>query len=66
LRKKDDVTISITDAKGALVSQFILNDVAAGRSQHTTEIDTLLKGGIYFLTFETSESKVTRKLILRR
>ncbi len=66
LRKKDDVTISITDAKGALVSQFILNDAAAGRSQHTTEIDTLLKGGIYFLTFETSESKVTRKLILRR
>lgn len=66
LRKKDDVTISITDVKGALVAQFILNDVAAGRSQHTTEIDTLLKGGIYFLTFETSESKVTRKLILRR
>ena len=66
LKSKDDVTISINDAKGSLVSQFTLKDVAPGQNKHTTEINKLAKGGIYFLTLETSDHKVTRKLILRR
>lgn len=63
LTKKEAVKISITDTKGTIVAQFEVKDTNVGKNSYTTIIDELTHS-VYFVTFETSNETVTRKLIV--
>ena len=66
LLKRENVTISILDAKGSIMSTKELSNLNLGTNAYTTSIDSVTNGGVYFVTLETSNNKVTRKLILKR
>lgn len=66
LDRNDDVKISIIDTKGALISHTQLKNLNKGENYYSTKIDKLSGGSIYFITFESSGKKVTRKLVLER
>ena len=66
LTKKEDVTISILDAKGALVDKVLLKGLSAGKNQYSKNISNLTDGSVYFISLETSTEKATHKLIIAR
>ena len=66
LESRDDVTISIADVKGSIVSTTQLKNLKSGRNEYKTTLNGLAKEGVFFITLETSREKVTRKLILKR
>lgn len=66
LTKNEDVTISILDAKGALIDEVILNGLSAGKNQYSKNIRNLTDGSVYFISLETSTEKATHKLIIAK
>jgi hypothetical protein len=66
LSKKDDVKISILDAKGALIDEILLKDLKQGKNQYSKNISKLTGGSVYFISLETSTEQATHKLIIAK
>jgi hypothetical protein len=66
LKNKDNVRISIADAKGSMLLNTVLKNLNAGTNEYKTTLNNFSKGAIFFVTLETTNEKVTRKLILRK
>ncbi|MFK7923833.1 MAG: T9SS type A sorting domain-containing protein [Bacteroidia bacterium] len=65
LTKKEDISLVIFNEQGALVEEIKLEKLLIGKNTFSTSIDHLAKGGIYFISLETEEGEITRKLIVR-
>ena len=66
LSQKEDVTLTVSDIKGAIVDQITLTDLSVGLNQYEKEMTGLSKGGVYFITLESSQHKKTHKLVIRK
>lgn len=58
------VTVSISDAKGSLLYKTLLDNVNIGENTFHKQIDTLSKGGVYFITVETNYETATQKIVV--
>ncbi|MDB9775042.1 T9SS type A sorting domain-containing protein [Vicingaceae bacterium] len=65
LLRKEDVSISILDAKGSLIDKIALPNSNSGENEFKKNITDLTRGSIYFITVETSTEKITHKLIVK-
>lgn len=61
-----EVTISIFDAKGALIDKILLTDLKVGRNHYTENMNSLMNGSVYFISLETSSEQITHKLIVAK
>ncbi len=66
LSKKENVTISIVDTKGALIEKTILTGLNPGPNNFKKTITNLAKGSVYLISIETASEKLTHKLIVKR
>ncbi len=66
LTQPENVTISIFDAKGAIIAQEVVSGLSAGKNTITKEVRKLKNGRSYFIQLETSTDKVTHKLIIEK
>jgi len=64
LPEKEDVTLSISDTKGALIEKTLLTNLNPGKNIFTKNIDKLTNGSVYYISLETAKDQVTRKLII--
>ncbi|RYM34209.1 T9SS type A sorting domain-containing protein [Brumimicrobium glaciale] len=64
LTKKEEVTISILDSKGALMDKILLQNLTAGKNVYSKNISKLTGGNVYFISLETATEKATHKLIV--
>jgi len=65
LKQKEDVLITVTDINGSLFKQFQLSNTKYGNNKVSLDVLNLTKKGIYLVSLETKEEKVTRKLVLK-
>lgn len=66
LSKKEDVTLSIIDVKGALIDKIPLTNLNVGKNHYTMNLNGLMNGSVYFISLETSTEQITRKLIIAK
>jgi hypothetical protein len=66
LSNKEDVTISIYDAKSALIDKIRLTNLNAGKNHYTENMNNLINDSVYFISLETSGEKITHKLIIAK
>lgn len=66
LSVEEEVTISIFDAKGALIDKILLTDLKVGRNHYTENMNSLMNGSVYFISLETSSEQITHKLIIAK
>jgi hypothetical protein len=66
LTKKEDVTISIIDTKGALIDKAILTNLYPGENNYKKTVANLTKGSVYLISVETATEKLTHKLIIAK
>ncbi len=66
LSKRDDVTISIFDMKGALLNKTLLENLNEGKNHYSKELNNLTSGNVYLISLETSTEKITQKLIIKK
>ncbi|MER3329901.1 MAG: T9SS type A sorting domain-containing protein, partial [Candidatus Kapaibacterium sp.] len=66
LKSNDIVRISITDVKGKQIDDITFTNQTAGKHTYTKTVEALVNGGIYFLTIETKNETITRKLVIER
>jgi hypothetical protein len=64
LSKREDVMLSILDMKGTLIHKILLTNLMSGENIYTQDINPLAKGGVYFISFETSTEQRMQKLII--
>lgn len=64
LAKKEKVTIFILDTEGSLIVKTDMANLNKGENRVSMKVDNLTGGNMYFVTFETSGDKITRKLIV--
>ncbi len=64
LSQKSDVKISISDKNGKKIEEKTLTGLPVGENLYRKAVKDLDKGGIYFLTVETSFEKSTHKIVV--
>lgn len=64
LEKADNVKITLTDMTGKIIEDVFLENLEAGENTFNKRIRNLSKGGIFFLTIETSSERAVQKIII--
>jgi hypothetical protein len=64
LKKEVPVTVTINNSKGELLDRSILNTLKSGENTFSKRIENLTKGGVFFVTIETSYEKASQKIIV--
>ena len=62
LVKKENVTLSIYDLKGALLDRVKLPNLSQGVNHFQKKMDKFQNGNVYFISIETATQKATHKL----
>jgi len=65
LKKKENVTLSIYDSKGALIEQSILTEVRAGHNNLLKELKRIHVVGECIVEIETSSGRMSRKVMVK-
>ena len=61
-----DVKLSLYTLDGKKIEEKILKDLKVGQNTFERKIRTISKGGIFLLTLETPNEKITRKIIIQQ
>ena len=64
LDKIKDVKIKIHDINGQLIKEEFVKDVAAGQQVYAEKLNGLVFGSVFFVTLETGDEKVSRKVVV--
>ncbi len=66
LKEDTDVKISLVDQDGRIVENSLLKGMKAGEQVFEKKIPFIAKGATYYLTIETGNEKVVRKIVMAR
>lgn len=66
LIKESDVKLRITDVEGKLIDEVKFVNQKRGSQSYSKIIESLVNGSVYFLSIETSNETVTRKLVIEK
>ncbi len=63
-RNTGEVKLTISDTGGRLIKNTVLKNLQAGENTYTEGVKDFIKGGIYYITIETTYEKATQKIIV--
>ncbi|PWH85078.1 T9SS type A sorting domain-containing protein [Brumimicrobium oceani] len=66
LKEVEDVKLIIYDLNGKIIDQTTLTNLSIGSNFYEKEITKLINGSVYFISIETSNTKTTHKLVVKR
>ncbi|WP_417264650.1 T9SS type A sorting domain-containing protein [Brumimicrobium sp.] len=66
LKEVEDVKLIIHDLNGKIIDKTTLTNLSIGSNLYEKEITKLINGSVYFISIETSNTKTTHKLVVKR
>ncbi|MBU2018715.1 MAG: T9SS type A sorting domain-containing protein [Bacteroidetes bacterium] len=64
LKTNSEVKMNIREASGKQIENTTLQNLQVGENTYSKRIKNLVKGGVYYITLETTYEKATQKIII--